>query len=368
MSQNINQIFIANPAASMQSTDLMYLGRSPYGLTNDMAITWANTMSSITTVGTITSGTWHGTVISPTYGGTGINNGTSTITIGGNVTYSGAFTFTGTLTGATSVTFPTSGTLATTSQIPAFPLSLANGGTNANLTASNGGIFWSTGSAGAILSGTATANQVLLSGSNATPAWSSATYPSSTTINQILFSSASNVIGGISASNSAVMVSSSTGVPSFSSTMTNGQVIIGSTGATPTAATITAGTNISVTNGAGTITIAGTGPASFSWVAAPSTPVTGAVNTGYYITDASAVTINVPATFAAGAILAVAGNGAGGFVVQMNTGQTAHLGNVATSSGGTLTSTNQYDCLELICVVANTIFVVRNWVGNITAA
>lgn len=56
---------------------------------------------------------WTGT-LSGTRGGTGVNNGASTITIGGNVTFSGGFTFTGTLTGNTSVTFPTSGTLATT--------------------------------------------------------------------------------------------------------------------------------------------------------------------------------------------------------------------------------------------------------------
>lgn len=40
---------------------------------------------------------------------------------------------------------------------------------------------------------------------------------------------------------------------------TNGQLIIGSTGAFPVAATITAGTNITVTNGAGSITIAASG-------------------------------------------------------------------------------------------------------------
>lgn len=56
-------------------------------------------------------------------------------------------------------------------------LPLANGGTNANLTASNGGIFYSTASAGAILSGTATAGQILRSGASAAPTWSTATYP-----------------------------------------------------------------------------------------------------------------------------------------------------------------------------------------------
>lgn len=46
-------------------------------------------------------------------GGTGVNNGTKTITLGGNLTTSGAFATTLTATAATSVTLPTTGTLAT---------------------------------------------------------------------------------------------------------------------------------------------------------------------------------------------------------------------------------------------------------------
>lgn len=52
-------------------------------------------------------------VLNPANGGTGVNNGTKTITIGGNLAFSGAYTFTGTLTNNTAVTFPTTGTLAT---------------------------------------------------------------------------------------------------------------------------------------------------------------------------------------------------------------------------------------------------------------
>ena len=70
--------------------------------------------SSITTLGTIGTGVWQGTVISPTYGGTGVNNGSSTLTLAGNLATSGAFASTFTMTGPTSVTFPTSGTLSTT--------------------------------------------------------------------------------------------------------------------------------------------------------------------------------------------------------------------------------------------------------------
>lgn len=52
-----------------------------------------------------------GGILGASHGGTGINNGSSTITLGGSLTFSGAFTFAATLTAATAVTFPTTGTL-----------------------------------------------------------------------------------------------------------------------------------------------------------------------------------------------------------------------------------------------------------------
>lgn len=67
--------------------------------------------SSITGLGTVTAGVWNATVVSPTYGGTGVNNGSATLTLGGNVTLAGAFTTTITVTANTSVTLPTTGTL-----------------------------------------------------------------------------------------------------------------------------------------------------------------------------------------------------------------------------------------------------------------
>ena len=90
--------------------------------------------SSITTLGTIGTGVWQGTVIGGTYGGTGVNNGASTITLGGSLTTSGAFASTFTMTNTTSVTFPTSGTLATTAQLPT-PAALSKADdTNVTLT------------------------------------------------------------------------------------------------------------------------------------------------------------------------------------------------------------------------------------------
>jgi hypothetical protein len=95
---------------------------------------------------------------------------------------------------------------------------LANGGTNNALTASNGGIVWSDASKLNILSGTATANQVLLSGSTATPAWSTATYPATTTINQMLYSSSANVIAGLATANGGILNANASGVPAITVT------------------------------------------------------------------------------------------------------------------------------------------------------
>jgi len=97
-------------------------------------------------------------------------------------------------------------------------LSLARGGTNASLTASNGGIFYSTATAGAILAGTATANQIVLSGANAAPSWSTATYPATTTINQLLYSSAANVISGLATVNGGLLNAGATGIPALTVT------------------------------------------------------------------------------------------------------------------------------------------------------
>lgn len=182
---------------------------------------------------------------------------------------------------------PTAGVLTNCTGLPTSSLTgqvaLANGGTNANLTASNGGIFYSTGTAGAILAGTATASKILLSGSSSAPTWSTSTIPTSSgaagkilrsdgtnyatttatfadtyAASTLLYSNGANTVTGLATANSAQLVTTSTGVPAWSGTMTNGQVIIGSTGTTPVAGTITGSNGVTIATGAGTLAIAGT--------------------------------------------------------------------------------------------------------------
>lgn len=120
-------------------------------------------------LGTITTGTWHGGIIGSNYGGTGVNNGSSTLTLGGNATFSGAFTFAGTLSGNTAITFPTSGTLLT--------------------------------SAGAVTSITGTSNQVAASASTGAVTLS---LPSTVKINTSILDSNSAPILSFTATASAV--------------------------------------------------------------------------------------------------------------------------------------------------------------------
>lgn len=240
------------------------------------------------------------------------------------------------------------------------PFSLANGGTGASLTASNGGIPYSTASAMAFLAGTATASQMLMSGASAAPTWSTATWPTTTTANQILYSSATNTVSGLASANSAVLTTSSAGVPAFTGPLTNGQLIVGSTGSTPVAATLTAGTGITVTNGAGTITIASTAATS-NWVVVSGTTQTIAVDTSYIANNAGLVTFTLPATSNVGDEFIVNGLGAGGWKIAQNAGQNIRIGSsvTTTGTGGSINSTNQFDSAAFVCVVANT-----TWMQN----
>src|SRR5208282_2321563 len=67
-----------------------------------------------------------------------------------------------------------------------------------------------------ILTGTAT-GQMLRSVANGTPIFSTAVWPSTTTLNQILYSSANNTVVGLPTVNNAVLITNSSGQPSFSS-------------------------------------------------------------------------------------------------------------------------------------------------------
>lgn len=186
-------------------------------------------------------------------------------------------------------------------------------------------------------------------------AYSTATYPPTTTINQLLYSSAANTVAGLATTNSAVLATTSAGVPTWLGSLTNGQVIIGSTGATPVAATLTAGAGISISTGAGSITISGTG-SGIGWTEVSGTTQAMAADNGYVSSNAGLVTFTLPVTAAFGTVLNVVGKGAGGWKINQNSGQNVQTGSSSTTVGvgGSLASSNRFDSIELLCTTANT--------------
>lgn len=197
---------------------------------------------------------------------------------------------------------------------------------------------------------------------------STSTFADTYAASSILYANGANTVTGLATANSSVLVTTSAGVPVQSGTMTNGQLIIGSTGGTPVVASLTAGTGITITPGAGSITINSSGVGSITWNDVSGTSQSAAVNSGYIISNAGLTTVTLPATCAVGSVFAIAGKGAGGWVLQMNAGQVCHLNSSATTSGGSLASTNQWNAVQIVCVTANTTFTVINSSGNLTVA
>ena len=150
--------------------------------------------------------------------------------------------------------------------------------------------------------------------------------------------------------------------------LTNGQLAIGSTGADPSAATLTAGTGVTITNGAGSITVNAAG-GGLTWTVVTGTTQAAAVNNGYIANNAGLVTVTLPATSAVGDTVAVTGiNNATGWKVAQNAGNQIFFGTASSTSGtgGSLASTNTRDVVYLVCMVANGAWNVVGSIGNIT--
>jgi hypothetical protein len=109
-------------------------------------------------------------------------------------------------------------------------------------------------------------------------------------------------------------------------------------------------------------------PSLLPWTVVSGTSQSAAVNNGYVSNNAGVCTITLPSTAAVGSAISVTGLGAGGWKIAQNASQLVNFGDVVTTTGtgGSLASTNQYDSIELICIVANTTWKVMGSIGNIT--
>jgi hypothetical protein len=198
------------------------------------------------------------------------------------------------------------------------------------------------------------------------PGFTTATYPLTTTINEILYSSAANTVTGLATANQAVLTTGATGIPVQTALAVDGQLIIGSTAGVPAAATITSGAGITVVNGSNSITISATG--AFSWNEETGTSATMVVGNGYIANNVGLVTLTLPATASLGDTIQIVGKGAGLYKVAQNAGQTIHFINTDTTTGvgGSLTAIEQYAALELVCITANIEWAVLDSAGNFT--
>lgn len=86
-------------------------------------------------------------------------------------------------------------------------------------TANNGLLVTSNTGVPSILAGPGTTGQILQANSAAAPSFSTASYPSTTTINQILYSSSANTVAGLATANNSVLATSNTGVPSLTTSL-----------------------------------------------------------------------------------------------------------------------------------------------------
>lgn len=275
-----------------------------------------------------------------------------------------------------------------------------------NIAANNGGIVYSNATNFSVLAGTATANQVLLSGSTATPSWSTATYPATTTVNQLLYSSSANTIAGVSTAINGVLITSAGGVPSIGSTLPtavqdnitrlgtivsgvwNGTVIAstyGGTGVNNGSSTITIGGSVTF-SGAFTFTGTITANTSVTFPTSGTLATTGQVITPVdqtsgsvtmtsnrlYVTDngASLVTYTLPTSSSIGDVVEIIGKSSGLWKIAQASGQQISIGSSASTLGATgfVSATLLSDCVRLVCTTANTIWTDASVQGNLTVS
>lgn len=105
-----------------------------------------------------------------------------------------------------------------------------------------------------------------------------------------------------------------------------------------------------------------------TWNEVTGTSQGASVDNGYICNNAALVTVTLPDTAVVGSVVRLGGKGAGGWKLAQNASENIRFGNTITSTGtgGYLSSTDDYDAIEVLCVTANTNWVVVSSIGNIT--
>jgi hypothetical protein len=317
--------------------------------TTNHSLQLGNVGGSLTSLGVATNGqlpigsTGADPVLAALTAGTGISitNGAGSITIATNGS-STINTLTGNTGGAISPSAGNINTLGTGS------ITIAGSGSTltTQLTGlTNHAVLVGAGTATITNVGpTATAGQILQSaGSLADPAFSTATYPASTTINQILYSSAANVVSGLATNNRSVLTTTTAQAPVWI-VINDGQLIIGSSAGNPAAANLTAGTGIAITNASNSITISSVS-AGFAW-SDTSGAFAAVAQNGYFITATSTATL--PASPSEGDTIIFVVDTTQILTIQANTGQLIRIGSTISAAAGTATSNARGDSIVIV--------------------
>lgn len=96
----------------------------------------------------------------------------------------------------------------------------------------------------------------------------------------------------------------------------------------------------------------------FTWHTVTGTSQAMTANNGYFSNNAGLVTLSLPSSSSAGDQISVCGQGIGGWSISQGAGQQIHIGASPSTLGvtGSVSSSDQYDSVNLVCQVANTIW------------
>jgi len=173
--------------------------------------------------------------------------------------------------------------------------------------------------------------------------------------------------GAITFADNGILYGNAAAAIDATAELADGELLIGSTGNPPVPAALTQGTGVAITTGAGSIEIdvAGGG---IDWNVEAASPVNLVADNGYIANTAGLLTFTLPAAADVGSTFRITGLGAGGWTIAQNAGQNINYSSQTTTPGvgGSLSSTQQYDSIHLVCTVANTEFNVLSSVGNFT--